>query len=148
MEATKFLVLSIHIQGIFKKCSLLFGQSKMIFVVVWILNHFMLKSTPLVNGIWIIRFVSHLHVCLMKFKPSLMFFQLPVLTSNNVVWVSLSVVLFDKTQHIVKTSTAGYVPVCYEVINLFIKPQNFLLMGLVLFIICKLKGLYLVVMVL
>ena len=77
-----------------------------------------------------------------------MFFQLPVLTSNNVVWVSLSAVLFDKTQHIVKTSTTGYVPVCYEVINLFIKPQNFLLMGLVLFTICKLKGLYLVVMIL
>ena len=35
----------------------------------------------------------------------------------------------------------GYVPVCYEVINPFIKSQNFLLMGF----ICKLKGLYLIV---
>ena len=50
--------------------------------------------------------------------------------------------LFDKTQHVVKTSAAGYVPVCYEVINLFIKPQNFLLMGF----ICKFKGLCLIVM--
>ena len=142
------MVLSIHIQGIFKKFSLLFGQSKMVFVVVWLFNHFMLKSTPLLNGIWIITFVSHLHVWLTKFKPSLMFFQLPVLISNNVVWVSFSAVFFGKTQHVVKISRAGYVPVCYMVINLFIKPQNFLLMGLVFFFICKLKGLYLVVTVL
>ena len=148
MEATKFLVLSIHIQGSFKKCSLLFGQSKIVFVVVWLLNHFSFISTPFVNDVWIITFANHPHVSLTKFKPSLMFFQLPVLTSNNAVWVSLSAVLFDKTQHIVKTSTAGYVTVCYEVINLFIKPQNLLLMGLVFFFICKLKGLPLVVTVL
>ena len=43
-------------------------------------------------------------------------------------------------QHVAKASAAGYVTVCYEVINVFIKPQNFLLMGL----ICKLKGLYLI----
>ena len=67
-----------------------------------------------------------------------MFFQLLVLGSNNLIWVEFSAVLFDKTQHLVKTFTAGYVPVCYEVINLFIKPQNFLLM----FFICKLKGLW------
>ena len=48
---------------------------------------------------------------------------------------------FHETQHVVKTSAAGYVPVCYEVINLFIKPQNFLLM----FFIFKLKGFYLIV---
>ena len=148
MEATKFLVLSIHIQGSFKKCSLLFGQSKIVFVVVWLLNHFSFISTPFVNDVWIITFANHPHVWLTKFKPSLMFLQLPVLTSNNAVWVSLSAVLFDKTQHIVKTSTAGYVTVCYEVINLFIKPQNLLLMGLVFFFICKLKGLPLVVTVL
>ena len=40
-------------------------------------------------------------------------------------------------------NTAGHVPVCYEIINLFIKPQHFLLM----FFICKIKGLYLIVMV-
>ena len=50
-------------------------------------------------------------------------------------------ILFNEAQHVTKTFTAGYVPVCYEVINLFIEPQNFLLMGL----ICKLKGLYLIV---
>ena len=42
-----------------------------------------------------------------------------------------------------QTSTMGHVPVFYEVINLFIKPQNFPLMLL----ICKLKGLYLIVTV-
>ena len=36
-------------------------------------------------------------------------------------------------------------PVCYKVVNLFIKPQNFLLMGLAFFFIRKLKGLYLIV---
>ena len=140
MEATKLLVLNIHIQGSFKKCSLLFRQAEMVFVVVWFLDHFTLKSAPLMNSIWIITFVNHLHVWVTKFKPSLMFFQLPVLTSNNVVWVNFSAVLFGETQHVVKTSTSGFVPVCYEVIHLFIEPQNFLLVGL----ICELKGLYLI----
>ena len=70
-----------------------------------------------------------------------MYLKLPVLTSNNVVWVKFSTALFDKTQRVVKTSTAGYVPVCYELINLFNKPQNLLLMGF----ICKLKGMDLIV---
>ena len=48
---------------------------------------------------------------------------------------------FDETQHVFKTSTAGYMTVFYEVINLFIEPQNFPLM----FFIYKLKGLYLIV---
>ena len=60
-----------------------------------------------------------------------MFFKLPVLTSNNVVGVNFFAILFDKTQHGVKTSTVGNVHVCYEVINLFIEPQNFLLMLLI-----------------
>ena len=141
MEATKLLVLNIHIQGSFKKGSLLFRQAEMVFVVVWFLDHFTLKSAPLMNSIWIITFVSHLHVWVTKFKPSLMFFQLPVLTSNNVVWVNFSAVLFGETQHVVKTSTSGFVPVCYEVIHLFIEPQNFLSVGL----ICELKGLYLII---
>ena len=85
MEATRFLVLHILIQGSFKKCLLLFSQSKMVFVVVWLLDHFLLKSTPSVNGVWIITFVSHLHIWVTKFKLSLMFLKLPVLTSNNVV---------------------------------------------------------------
>ena len=113
----------------------------MVFVIVWFLDHLTLKSTPSVNGVWIITFASHLHVWVTKFKPSLMFLKLPVLTSNNVVWVSLFAVLFDETQHVVKTLTPGYVPVCCEVINLFVEPQNFLLM----FLIRKLKGLYLIV---
>ena len=50
-------------------------------------------------------------------------------------------VLFDETLHIVKTSMAGYVPVWYEIVNLFIKPQNFLLMGLAFYFIRKIKGL-------
>ena len=54
---------------------------------------------------------------------------------------ALPAVLFDETQHVVKTSTAGYAPVYYKVINLFIKPQNFLLV----FLICRLKGFYLIV---
>ena len=70
-----------------------------------------------------------------------MFSKLFILTSNNVVWVSFSTILFDEMQHVVKTSTAGYMPVCYEVIHLFIKIQNFLS----IFLICKLKGLYLIV---
>ena len=120
------MVLNSDIQGSFKKCSLLYRQAEIIFVVVWFLDHFTLKSTPPMNGIWIITFVNHLHVWVTKFKPSPRFFQLPILTSNNVILVScLFAVLFDETQHVVKISTAGYVPVGYEAINLFIEPQNF-----------------------
>ena len=100
----------------------------MIFMVVWLLYQFTLKSSPSVNCVWIITFVGHLHVWVTKPNPSLMFFQLPVLTLSNVVWVNFSTVLFDETQHIVRKSTSGHVPVCHEIINLFIKPQNFLLM--------------------
>ena len=107
----------------------------------------MLKPTPSVNGVWIITFVGHFHVWVAKPKSSLMFFQLSLLTSNNVIRVKLSVALFDETQHVVKTSTARYVPVCHEIVNFFIKPQNFLLMELAFFFICKLKGLYLIVTV-
>ena len=75
------------------------------------------------NGIWIIEFVSHFHAWVTKLDPSLMFFKLPVLTSNNLTWVNLFSILFDEVQHVVKISTTGYVPVSYEVINLFIKLQ-------------------------
>ena len=84
------------------------------------------------NGVWIITFVNHFHAWVTKFKPSFMFFKLLVLTSNNVIWVNFSTILFDETQRVVKAPTTGYVPVCYEIINLFIKLQNFLLMGLYL----------------
>ena len=136
-----YLALNSDIQGSFKECLLLFCQAEMIFVIVWPLDHFTFKPVPTMNSNWIITFVSHLHAWVTKFKPSLMFFQLSVLTSNNVRWVNVSVVLFDETQHVVKTAAVGYVPVCYEVINLFIEPQKFLFIGF----ICKLKDLHLIV---
>ena len=46
----------------------------------------------------------------------------------------LFAILFDEAQNVVKTSTTSYVSVFYEFINLFIKLQNFLLMGLYLII--------------
>ena len=113
MKASKFKVLNISIQGSFKKYSFLFYQAEMVFVIVWFLDHFTLKPVPSMNCVWIITFVSHLHVCVMKFKPLLMFFKLSILTSNNVVWVNFFAILFDETQHVVKTSTTGYVPIDY-----------------------------------
>ena len=113
----------------------------MVFVIVWFLDHFTLEYVPSMNSIWIITPASLLHVWVTKFKTSLIFFKLSILTSNNVIRVNLFAILFDKAQHVVKISTTGYVPVFYEVINLFIKLQNFMLM----FFICRLKGLYLIV---
>ena len=138
-----YLTLKSDIQGRFKKCSLLFRQAKIIFVIIWIFDHFTLNPFQSVNGLWIITFVNHLHVWITKFKPSYLFFKLPVLTSNNIIWVNFSAILFDETQHVVKTSTMGYVPICYEILNLFTEAQNFLFM----FFICKLKGVYLIVTV-
>ena len=135
------MTLNSDIQDSFKKCSLLFCPAEMVFVVVWFLDHFTLETVLSVNGLRIITFVSHLHVWVTKFKLSFMFFQLPVLTWNNIVWVNLSAVLFDEAQHVVKTAAAGYVPVWYNVINLFIEPKHLLLMAF----ICKLKDLYLIV---
>ena len=132
------MTLNSNIQGSFKKFSLFFGQVEMVFVIVWFLDHFTLKPVPSVNSVWII---NHRHVWVTKFKPSLMFFKLPVLTSNNVLRMPFSSILFDEAQHVVKKFTAGYVPVCYEVINILIESQNFLLM----FLICILKSLYLIV---
>ena len=76
------LALNSDIQGSFKKL-LLFGQAEMVFVVIWFLDHFTVEPFPSVNGDWIITFVSHFHVWITKFKPSLMFFRQPVLTSHN-----------------------------------------------------------------
>ena len=128
------LVFNSNIQDSLKKFSLLFRQAEMVFVIVWFFDHFTLEYVPSMNSIWIITFVSHFHVWVTKFKTSLIFFKLSILTSNNVIWVGLFAILFDEAQHVVKTSTTYYVPVSYEVINLFIKPQNFLL----IFLICKL----------
>ena len=42
-----------------------------------------------------------------------MFFKLPILTSNNVVRMPFSAIFFDETQHVVRTSATGYVPVFF-----------------------------------
>ena len=93
------------------------------------------------NRIWIITPSSFLHVWVMNFKTSFLFFKQSILALNNVIWVGLFAILSDEAQHVVKIYTTGYVPVFYEVINLFIKLQTFLLM----FLICKFKGLYLII---
>ena len=90
----------------------------------------MLEPVPSMNGVWMIAFVSHLHVWVTKFEPSLMFFKLSILASNNLVWVPFSTILFDETQHIVKTSTKVHVLVCYEIVNLLFFFFHGLLMGL------------------
>ena len=113
MKATKFKVLNIYIQGSFKKYSFLFDQAEMVFVIVWFLDHFTLKPVPSMNCVCIITFVNHLHVWVTKFKLLLMFFKLSILTSSNVVWVNFFVILFDETQHVVKTSTTGYLSIGY-----------------------------------
>ena len=107
----------------------------------FILNHFTLEYVRSVNSIWIITFVSLLHVWVTKFNTSLIFFKQSILTSNNVIRLGLLAILFDEAQDDVKIFTMGYVPVFYKVINLFIKLQNFPL----IFFICKLKGLYLII---
>ena len=72
----------------------------MVFVVFWFLDHFTLEPVPLVNGVWIIEFVSHHHDWVTKSKSLLMFFQLLVLTSNNVIWMPFFTVLFDEAQRL------------------------------------------------
>ena len=114
----------------------------MVFLIIWFLDHFTLEYVPLMNSIWIITPASLLHVWVTKFKTFFIFFKLSVLTLNNIIWVDLFVILFNEAQH-VKISMTGYMPAFYEVINLFIKLQNVLLM----FFICKLKGFYLIVTV-
>ena len=132
--------LNNNIQCNFKKFSLFFRQTEMVSAIVWFLDHFTLEYVPSVNYVWIIAFVSHSHVWVTKFKPLFMIFKMPILTSNNVVWMPFSSILFDETQHVVKTSATGYIPVSYKIINLCIKLQNFLLMPLT----SKLKGFYLI----
>ena len=105
------LNLNSNIKDSFKKFSLLFLQSKMVFTVIWFINHFTLEYVPSMNTIWIITPTSLLHVWVTKLKISLIFFKLSTLTSNNVIRVSLFAILFDKAQHIVKISTTVYVPV-------------------------------------
>ena len=114
----------------------------MVFVIIWFLDHFTLEYVLSMNSIWIITPASLLHVWVTKFKTFFIFFKLSILTLNNVIWVDLFAILFNEAQH-VKISMTRYMPAFYEVINLFIKLQNVLLM----FFICKLKGFYLIVTV-
>ena len=103
----------------------------MVFVIVWFFDRFTLEYVPSMNSIWIITPAGLFHVWITKFKTFFIFFKLSILISNNVIWMDLLAILFNEAQHIVKISTTGYVPVFWEVINLFIKPQNFLLMDVV-----------------
>ena len=121
---------------------LLFHQAEMVFVIIWFLDHFTLEYVLSMNSIWIITPASLLHVWVTKFKTFFIFFKLSILTLSNVIWVDLFAILFNEAQH-VKISMTRYMPAFYEVINLFIKLQNVLLM----FFICKLKGFYLIVTV-
>ena len=126
------MVLNSDIKDSLKKFSLLFCHAKMVFVIVWFLFHFMLEYVPSMNSIWIITSAGLFHVWVTKFQTFFIFFKLSLLTSNNVIWVALLPILFNEAQHVVKISTTGYVPVFYDAINLFIKPQSFLLMDLYL----------------
>ena len=119
MEATKCLVLNSDVQGSFKKFSRLFRQAEMVFVIVWLFDHFTLEPVPSVNGVWIIAFVSHHHAWVMNSKPLLMFFQLSILTSNNVVWMPFLTVLLDEAQHlsILRLNPSGLPLVSLETLN-------------------------------
>ena len=118
-----------------KNFSLLYRQVEMVFVIVWFLNHFTLEYVPSVNSIWIITPADLLTVWVTKFKTFFIFFKLSILTSDNVIWVGLLAILFNEAQYVVKISMTGYVPVYYEVINLFIKLHNFLLMFLIMILV-------------
>ena len=84
----------------------------MVFVIVWFLDHFTPDYVPLMNSIQIMTSVGLFHTWVTKFKAFFIFFKLSILTSNKVIWVGLLAILFDETQHVVKISTTGYVPVC------------------------------------
>ena len=135
------MILNSDIKDSLKKFSLLFRHAEIVFVIIWFFDHFTLEYVSSMNSIWIITPASLFHVWVTKFKTFFIFFKLSILTSNNVIWVGLLAILFNEAQDVVKTSTTGYVPVFYEAINLFIKLQNLLLM----FFICKFKGLYLII---
>ena len=105
------LILKSDIKDSLKKFSLPFCQAEMVSVIVRFLDHVSLEHVLSVNSIWIITFTHLLHVWVTKFKTFFIFFKLFILTSNNVIWVNFSTILFDETQHVVKISTTGYEPV-------------------------------------
>ena len=90
-----FLILNSDIKDSLKKFSFLFCQAKMVFAIVWFLDHFTLEYVPSVNNVGIVTFVNHLHAWVKMPKTVLIFFKLAILTSNNVVWVSFSAILLD-----------------------------------------------------
>ena len=128
IKATKFanfFTLNGNIKEGLKTFLLFFCQTKMVFVTVWFLNHFTLEFVPSMNSIWIITSASLLHAWVTKFKTFFIFFKLPILTSNSIIWVNFFTVLFDEAQHVVKVSTTGYVLVFYEVIISFLNLKIF-----------------------
>ena len=128
------MILNSDIKDRLKKFLLFFRQAKIVFVIACFLDYFTLEHVPSVNSIWIISPASLFHAWVTKFQTIFIFFKLSILTSNNVIWVNFSAIVFSEAQQFVKISTTGYVPVFYEAINLFIKPQSFLLMGLCLIV--------------
>ena len=97
---------------------------KCFFVIAWFLDLFTLEYVPSMNSVWIITPADLFHAWKTKFKTFILL-KLSILISKNVIWEGLLAILFDEAQHVVKISTTGYIPVFYEVINLFIKPQMF-----------------------
>ena len=60
----------------FKKFSLPFRQAKIVFVIVWFLNHFTLEYVPSVNSISIITPAGLLRAWVTNFKTFFIFFKL------------------------------------------------------------------------
>ena len=73
--STKFLALNSDIKDSFQKFLLLFRQAKIVFVIVWFLDHFTLEYAPSVNSIWIITPTGLFHVWVTKFKTFFYIFQ-------------------------------------------------------------------------
>ena len=91
----------------FKKFSLLFRQANMIFVIVWFLDHFTLEYVPSMNSICIITPAGLLHVWITKFQTFFIFFKTSIMTSTNVVWVSLFAILFNEDNTLSKYPRRG-----------------------------------------
>ena len=134
LSVQHFLVLNSGVKDSLKKFSLLLRQAKMVFVIIWFFDHFTLEYVPSVKSIWVITPADLFHAWITKLKLFFLFFKLSIFSPNKVICAGLLTILFNETQYVVKTRTAGYFSVSYEVINLFIKPQNFLLMGLYLIV--------------
>ena len=104
---TKFSAQNSNIKEGLKKFLLLFRQAKMVFVIIWFLDHFTLEYAPSMNSIWIITSPGLFHAWATKFKTFFIFFRLSILTSNNVIWVGLFVILFMKHNTLSKHPRRG-----------------------------------------